>query len=351
MRFSYARLDLPLCFEARTSRGSMTSKETFLIRIDDPETGREGIGECALFRGLSSEDTPDYEERLADLCRSLNRGEQTADISKISSLRFGLECATLDFDNGGRGILFPSDFTEGRRSVPTNGLVWMDSIEHMTEQAEEKIRQGFRCIKFKIGQHDFNRELEMIDKFRLRFGPDRLEIRLDANGAYDVEEALANLRRIEPLDIHSVEQPIKAGRWDRMAYICENSPQAVALDEELIGVTDPAEMAKMLKYIAPKYIVLKPSLCGGLTGASKWIELAAQNDIGWWITSALESNVGLNALAQWAGALQVDTCQGLGTGALYTRIFPSPLRLARGMMSYDPAARLIVDSVRWILPE
>lgn len=350
MKAEYARRMLDFRFEARTSRSVMTQKETFFLRLTDEATGRSGIGEAALFRGLSADDCPDYEERLSALCRSLNRGE-SADVSSMSSMVFGLESALLSLQAERPGILFDTPFTRGEQPIEINGLVWMDTIEKMLESADRKIAEGFRCVKIKIGQHDFEKEIELIDRLRVAHGPDELTLRLDANGAYTAEEAVAYLKRLAPLDIHSVEQPVKAGRWDQMAYVCENSPIDIALDEELIGVTDSVAARKMLLYIAPRYIILKPSLCGGFSGAGRWVEQAESLGIGWWVTSALESNVGLDAIAQWTSAMNAEGCQGLGTGSLYHNNFASPLSVGNGKLRFDPRARLNVEDLQWNCPE
>ena len=356
LKAAYARRDLHFSFEARTSRGSMTDKETYLLRLvapdDDPSDPRApgAVGECAIFRGLSADDSPLYEQRLKALCRAINRGEPF-DISEWSSLRFGLECALISVDRGFSQVLFPTAFTQGKQQLPINGLVWMDSVENMSRQVREKIARGFTTVKFKIGAHDFESEMKMLDQLRMTYGPDQITIRLDANGAFSPDDALEKLKRLSALDIHSIEQPIKAGQWDRMAYLCENSPLPIALDEELIGVTSRDMKRKMLYYIAPQYIVLKPSLCGGLSGASEWAETADQFKIGWWPTSALESSVGLDAIAQWTAATQPGVCSGLGTGQLYTNNFESPLSVDNGHLSRDPNKRIELDGLQWIVPE
>lgn len=349
MKWEYARYLLDFKFTARTSRNVMTQKETFFLRLTDESTGRSGIGECALFRGLSAEDTPAYEANLEAVCRDLNRGEPV-DIGRNSSLIFGLETAMLSLESS-RGVMFDTPFTRGTAALPINGLVWMDSIDVMLASARQKVAAGFKCVKIKIGQHDFEREIAMLDKLRLAFGPDVVELRLDANGAFSPDEALEKLKRLSVFDIHSIEQPIKPGQWDAMAYLCENSPIDIALDEELIGVTDADAARKMLYSVAPRYIILKPSLCGGLSGAQRWIEQAEQMGIGWWATSALESNVGLDAIAQWTAAMGVEMCQGLGTGALYSNNFESPLSVAEGELHYDPSKTLNVDNLQWLVPE
>lgn len=351
MRASYARYLLNFNFTARTSREVMNTKETFLLRLEDDESGCSGVGECALFRGLSAEDAPDYEARLAEMCRAITAGEYPEMAKSRSSLTFGYETAMADLRTGGRGLPFPSAFTNGDNVVPINGLVWMDDVATMMQNARRKIDEGFRCVKLKIGRYDFRDELRIVETLRRAYGPEQLEIRLDANGAYTEKEAIAHLRRIEPLDIHSVEQPVGAGKREMMAEVCASVRQPVALDEELIGMFDPDDGCRMLDLIRPAYLVLKPSLCGGFAGACQWIEAARERGIGWWVTSALESNVGLNALAQWVATLPVgDVCQGLGTGLLYTNNFMSALSMHGGLLHYDPAKRLTVGNVEWTTP-
>lgn len=351
LKAAYTHYRLEFNFQALTSRGALPHKDTYYIKVwDDSTPERYGIGECALFKGLSSDDRPNYEETLSHLCHCINNGTQ-CDISKWSSIRFGLETALLDFENGCSRLPFPSEFTEGKGSVDINGLVWMGTLEQMAERAEQKIREGFRCIKFKIGGTDFNEELRLLDMIRLQHGPDELEIRVDANGAFKPDDALEKLKRLSVLDIHSIEQPIAAGHWEEMSFLCENSPVAIALDEELIGINAPEEMHKMLYYIHPAYIILKPALCGGFSGATDWINNAESKGIGWWVTSALESNIGLNAIAQWTAAMNVKIPQGLGTGALYTNNFVSPLTLKGDKMTYNPAKGWDISTLQWIIPQ
>lgn len=349
MLTGFCRYTLRFKAPAKTSRETLHEKTTYYIKVWDPaDPSRFGIGECALFRGLSADDREDYEQILSSLCTHLNASEPY-DISSFSSIKFGLETALLDYENGCRRTPFPSDFTEGRRKVRINGLVWMGTADEMLRRADEKIALGFKCLKFKVGGVDFNDELRIIDRIRCQYPPEQLEIRLDANGAFTPDNAMERLRRLSVLDIHSIEQPIRQKQWDAMAWICENSPIPVALDEELIGVDDPDERRRLLYYISPSYIILKPSLCGGFSGATDWIERAEAQDIGWWGTSALESDIGLNAIAQWTAAMSPSLPQGLGTGALYTNNFTSPLCLHDDMLGYDPAARWIFPDLQWSL--
>lgn len=333
VRAEYCRYSLDFKFKAVTSRQSMDTKETYFIRLTDRDTGLVGLGECALFRGLSAEDTPEYEHKLRKLCDIINRGEKLPKLS--SSVSFGLETAIRDLNNGGKRILFPSGWLEGKYGIRTNGLVWMGSEEEMSARIASKLEEGFKCLKLKIGGIDFERELKLLESIRNRFDYKTLELRLDANGAFAPKDALAKLERLSKYCIHSIEQPIRAGQWFAMADICRKSPIPVALDEELIGESDKVRRDTMLNIIKPSYIILKPSLCGGLDATDQWIESAKEHKIGWWLTSALESNIGLNAIAQLAAKHNVKRPQGLGTGMLYHNNVPSPLLLRGERLYYD----------------
>jgi L-alanine-DL-glutamate epimerase-like enolase superfamily enzyme len=231
----------------------------------------------------------------------------------------------LDLKNGGDQILFPSAFTRGEEGIPINGLIWMGTPEFMKQQIRSKLESGFRCIKLKIGALDFKTEFELLKDIRKEFSADEITLRVDANGAYSLKTALENLKRLADLQIHSIEQPIEAGRWNEMAELCRKSPIPIGLDEELIGISSRFEMQKLLETIHPAYLILKPSLHGGFTGCEKWIEMAEKYNSGWWITSALESNIGLNAIAQWTFQLNPKGEQGLGTGQLFSNNFDAPL--------------------------
>lgn len=337
LRASFTPYTLHFGFEAVTSRECMRSKSTYFVSVwDDEHPTVVGTGECALFRGLSADDREDYERVLSDICSRIN-AVKIADLTEWPSIVFGIETALADLRNGGRMMPFPSDWTDGGSGLHINGLVWMGSVEEMTRRAEEKISEGFRCVKLKIGGCDFERELHLLEQLRRRFAPEELEIRLDANGAFDVDEALQKLRRLATLDIHSIEQPIASRQWDAMKSLCNVSPIDIALDEELIGVFSVDEKRRMIEYLRPAYIILKPALCGGFSGSSEWIEAAENVGIRWWVTSALESNIGLNALAQWVASMKCDMPSGLGTGQLYTNNFRSPVERRGAMLYYNPA--------------
>lgn len=332
-----------------TSRGILTRKETWFLRISDTENpGKYGIGECAVFRGLSADDRPGYEEKLQEVCKNINtllppasKEKRSTEITsgalqEWSSVRFGLETAIADLQNGGKRIPFPSVFSEGKADIEINGLIWMGDKETMQQRILEKLKAGFHCIKLKIGAIDFGAELSLLKTIRTKFGPEDIELRVDANGAFQPGEALKKLDQLSRFGIHSVEQPIRQGQWECMAGLCRNTPVPVALDEELIGVNDVCRKKEILASIKPQYIILKPALCGGFKGAEEWIGLAKEQQTGWWVTSALESNIGLNAIAQWAYTLHNPMPQGLGTGQLYTNNIISPLTLKGSALRYEP---------------
>ena len=306
---------------AGTSRGVYTTRKSWLVHLSDGE--REGVGECAPLPDLSCDARPDYAEVLNKVCEDFC---QTGEINHerwrdYPSMLFGLETALLDLKSREKGVLFDTAFTRGEAGIPINGLVWMGSYEEMLQRMEEKLEKGFRCVKLKIGAIDFDQELNLIKRIRERFSFHEVELRLDANGAFPYEEALYKLELLSQYAIHSIEQPIRQGQWAYMAELCRESPLPIALDEELIGVNDPEMKRHMLNIIKPRYIILKPSLHGGMQGCREWIDTARDMGIGSWITSALESNIGLNAIAQFASDVYGDDIhmpQGLGTGQLFT---------------------------------
>lgn len=348
MRASYCKYTLRFRVPAGTSRGVMTEKTTYFLKLEDEAVpGVCGIGECALFKGLSADDAPGYEDKLRELCANIRRDTDT-DLSAWPSIRFGLETAIYDFSNGGRRMPFPSDFTEGKAGIPINGLVWMGDKEEMIARVDEKLKAGFTTVKIKVGAIDFESELEVVKHVRKVFPPEAVAIRLDANGGFTPENALLRLEALSRYGIHSIEQPIRQGQWEEMRRICEESPIDVALDEELIGIGKPEEMGRMLDEVRPRYIILKPSLVGGFSGAEAWMRQAAVRGIGGWITSALESNAGLNAIAQWTARMGAELPQGLGTGSLYTNNIGSPLRQAGESLFYDPAGSWEFPEMDWI---
>lgn len=311
-----------------TSRGILTEKHAWILEVwDEVNPDVIGLGECSIIPGLSPdfESFEKYEAKLNDLCAN-----PKTDLTEWPSIKFGLECALLDLKNGGKRIYFDNDFTTGKRQLPINGLVWMGDENFMREQIEQKLEEGFTTIKMKIGAIDFETEIKLLKSIRDRFGEDQITLRVDANGAFSPEEAMRTLTALAQLDIHSIEQPIKQGQWSKMRELCEQTPLDIALDEELIGVNVRTKKIELLDTIQPQYIILKPSLHGGISGTQEWIELAEERNIPWWITSALESNVGLDAICQLTAEYDNDLPQGLGTGSLYTNNIESGLVVKRG---------------------
>lgn len=350
MRLAYAPYILKFRNPAGTSRGVMTEKPTFFIKVfDENDPSRFGIGECSVFPGLSPEADGNYGYKLIELLANMALGKDT-DLSRHSSIMLGLEQALRDYAGGGRHIYFPSEFTEGKKSIEINGLVWMGDFDEMIERIDEKVAAGFKCIKLKIGAIDWKKELDMIEHIRRKYSDSDLQIRVDANGAFTMDNALPRLKRLADLGVHSIEQPIPAGVPELMAFLCRVSPVKIALDESLIGEYETADKISLLDNVMPAYLILKPSLCGGFSGAEEWIRLAEDRGIGWWVTSALESNIGLNAIAQWTATLYTAIPQGLGTGGLYTNNFDSPLSLDADRLHYDADIMIsndIYSSLDW----
>lgn len=331
-------------FTARTSRGRMNDRTSWFIKIwDDKNPDVVGIGECAPLPGLSIDDKPDFEETLRKTLSSVQTLNGTTSLlddavalvpSGYPSIVFGIETAILDLKNGGRRVLFDNSFLQSK-PIPINGLVWMGDLDQMLQQASIKIDDGFRCIKIKVGGLNFEKECDIIQYIRKKYFRDEIEIRLDANGAFKPEEALFKLNDLSRFKIHSIEQPVKPGRPE-MEELCRKSPIPIVLDEELIGVEKFDDKKALLSRIKPQYIIIKPSLHGGIRAAQDWISIADSLGIGWWMTSALESNIGLNAICQFTANYQTTLPQGLGTGALYDDNFASPLEVKKGAIFYDP---------------
>jgi o-succinylbenzoate synthase len=332
---SYQQYILNFKQPSGTSRGVMHTKETWFIFLSEDD--RTGIGECGILRGLSVDDRPDYEDKLRWACQNIHLGLDILwnELLEFPSIQFGLEMAFKSLNSQEPFELFPSAFTQGKATIPINGLIWMGSESFMKQQIKDKIEAGFRCIKMKIGAIDFETEIHLLKSIRKEFSAKDIELRVDANGAFHSNEALEKLKRLSELDLHSIEQPIKAGQFEAMAKLCEQTPLPIALDEELIGVFSVTKKQELLETIRPQYIILKPSFIGGLIGSQEWVTLADQQHIGWWITSALESNVGLNAIAQWTFTLRSHRVQGLGTGSLFTNNFESPLMIKNGTLRYE----------------
>ena len=339
---------------AGTSRGIYTTRRSWFVTLTD-ENGRKGVGECAPLPNLSCDDLPDYGKKLEEI---LNECLPNLDnisslishlpslISHLSSLKdfpsmlFGIETALLNL-RAGSTMLFDTPFGRGEEGIPINGLVWMGSFEEMQQRIEQKLAQGFHCVKLKIGAIDFNAELELLKKIRSRYSRHEIELRVDANGAFSPDEALQKLEQLSLYDIHSIEQPIRQQQWSDMALLCRESPIPIALDEELIGVNDSFTKAQMLDIIKPAYIILKPSLHGGMSGIQEWIRMADERGIGSWITSALESNIGLNAIAHLTAFIygpNIQRPQGLGTGQLFTDNIPMPLEIRGDKLWYKTSS-------------
>lgn len=338
MRGSWRKYTLNFKRPAGTSRGVMQSKDSYFIILENgPQTG---VGECGLLRGLSADDRPDYEVKLKWLVQNLHLPEAGifAELQEFPSIQFGLEMALRDLQSEDH-VLYPSPFTRGEQQQPINGLIWMGEVDFMKSQVKEKLEKGFSVLKMKIGAVDLEEELKILKNIRKEFSATELELRVDANGAFAPAQASEVLKTLAELEIHSIEQPIAAGHWHEMAELCENPPIPIALDEELIGLFSLAEREKMLHCIRPQYIILKPSLVGGWRGSEEWIHLGQDLDIGWWVTSALESNIGLNAIAQWNFVQQNPLPSGLGTGSLYTNNFGSPLYVDKGRIGYSPESK------------
>ena len=331
----YKKYELIFKRPAKTSRGEYQTRPVWFLFLT--EIGKTGIGECAPLSGLSSETPEQVESLLNKICTDPELYIQNPELTKfIPSVQFGLETAWLDLKNCGQQILFPSVFSEGKTGIPINGLIWMGEEKFMQQQIQEKLDAGFHCIKLKIGGIDFEKEIQLLKSIRDKFLVEKIILRLDANGAFQPKEAMGKLLRLAEFEIHSIEQPIAAGQWTEMAKLCKELLIPVALDEELIGIHDLSEKEKLLDAVQPQFLVLKPSLHGGFSGCNTWIELAEQRKIGWWITSYLESNIGLNSIAQWTFHKNALGFQGLGTGGLFANNFCSPLEIRGEKLWLNP---------------
>jgi len=347
LRASYIPYRLNFRFEAGTSRGVLTEKTSWLLRVwDDRKPEVIGIGEVGPLKGLSpDDDAVTLQQKLDEICAHVD--ELSAQVSahpevrsyfqllNFPSIVFGLETALMDLHYGGQYKLFDTPFFQGQQTIPINGLIWMGEEQFMQEQIGNKLAEGYRCLKMKIGAIGIEKELKLLKALRKQFTPEQLTLRVDANGAFNTFDVMPVLHELAKLHIHSIEQPLKAGQWLAMKEVCHVSPVAVALDEELIGVYTLEEKSKLLDTIQPHYIILKPTLHGGIASCKEWINLAEERKIGWWITSMLESNVGLNAIAQFTSSLNCTLPQGLGTGQLYHNNIHSPLVIDQGYLKYD----------------
>lgn len=355
IRAHFYKHTLNFSFDAGTSRGVLRKKDSYYIKVWDAQTPEVfGLGEAGPLSGLS----PDYgvlaEEKLKGICEAINQGKwsmkeafpacvlssfstgsEKGSLNAFPSVWFALETAFADLQNGGIRKIFTNDFFTENSPVPINGLIWMGDKSFMKKQIVEKINAGFTTIKLKIGAIDFEEELELLKFIRMEFSAKNLVLRVDANGAFTPSDAAEKLKRLSEYDLHSIEQPIAVDQEETLAALCESTPVPIALDEELIG--NPHRKEALLSDIKPQYIILKPSLMGGISGSREWIHAAEKTGTGWWITSALESNIGLNAICQFTAEFDNALPQGLGTGKLYTNNFTSPLEIHRGKIFYDPA--------------
>ncbi len=334
-------------FSARTSRGAMKQRDSWFLKIwDSGQPEIFGIGEAGPVPGLSAEKPVDVSEQLTRLVAHLSGGVDLPAIATIGdiykhfesmglcpSVYLALETALLDLKNGGKRLVFENDFVQGK-AIPINGLVWMGGLDFMLQQVSIKVDEGFTCIKLKIGGLNFEKELDILQFVRRKYFRDQITLRLDANGAFKSDQVMLKLMDLAQYGIHSIEQPLKAGS-PFLPELCQKSPIPVALDEELIGVGTRQDREELLDRVKPHFLVLKPSLHGGFHGCADWIDLATTRNIGWWITSAMESNVGLNALAQFACQYPISIPQGLGTGMIFRDNIPSPLEVTKGTLRWN----------------
>ena len=317
-----------------TSRGILHEKNSWFLILKN--NSKVGVGECSVINGLSLDDPSKIESKLDWICLNINIDPLLLfkELINFPAIVFGLEMALKAVDSENENVLFPSAFTNGKNSIPINGLVWMGDIDFMKSQVDLKLYEGYRCLKLKIGALDFDKEYSLLKSIRDKYSSSELEIRLDANGAYSYKDSLRILNKLSELNIHSIEQPIKAGQIKQMSELCISSPIPIALDEELIGINSIEDKIKLIEEIKPQYIILKPSLIGGFKSSEEWINILP-NSTKYWVTSALESNVGLSAISQWVYTLNCSLPQGLGTGSLFSNNFSSPLSIKNAKLHYN----------------
>ncbi|GAB3011976.1 o-succinylbenzoate synthase [uncultured Cyclobacterium sp.] len=356
VKCSIIAYNLDFKFDAGTSRGVLKNKLTHFIQVRSDQFPKAiGIGEAGPLKGLSIDDVSDFQDKANLILRRVEQIKFRAnqeillqlidefDLREFPSIQFALETALLDLIHGGKREIFQNSFFSGKLSLPINGLVWMGDKGFMERQIDQKLEQGYDCIKMKIGAINFDQECEILGNIRERYSKEKITIRVDANGAFTPDTALDKLHKLNEYDIHSIEQPIQPGLIREMNKLCKQSPIPIALDEELIGICGRKNRLALLQSIVPQYIILKPTLLGGIVATREWVELADQTNTGWWMTSALESNIGLNAIAQLTAALKATMPQGLGTGQLYHNNIKSPLRISEGELSYHV-------NIDWELP-
>ncbi|MGB1020266.1 MAG: o-succinylbenzoate synthase [Flavobacteriaceae bacterium] len=333
MRVDIKKHKLTFKQPSRTSRGVLTQKQSWFVILQ--KDGKIGVGECSLIQGLSPDARPDFEEKIHQVTQIFAEEEILPDLSAWPAIKMGFETALLSLKAPHWWEPFPSPFSRGEDFLPINGLVWMGSQAFMSEQIKTLLKNGYTFIKLKIGAIDFDQELDLIKAIRNEFSAREVTIRVDANGAFAPQEALGKLNQLSAFEIHSIEQPIAPNNFEEMAFLCQKSPLPIALDEELIGVCGSVKKEKILEEIQPQFLILKPSLLGGFQETQEWIQMAKKRNIGWWVTSALESNIGLNAIAQWTYSLNINVPQGLGTGSLFTNNIDLPLQVDCGRLSIE----------------
>ncbi|TRX52632.1 o-succinylbenzoate synthase [Fulvivirga sp. M361] len=357
LKASYKKYTLGFKFNAGTSRGILKEKDTWLIKVwDEKRPDHFGLGEAGPLKKLSIDDYEGFEDKLEEILHHLegySLPDNADDIYQLSaqlassmpSIRFSLETALLDLNHGGVRRLFDNGFYRDEEPIAINGLIWMGHVESMLSQIANKIAEGFDCIKMKIGSLDFERECDVLEYVRRRYFQKELTLRVDANGAFKPDEAMGKLSMLSKFSLHSIEQPIAPGQHALMAQLCRSSPVPIALDEELIGINGMGDKRALLEKIRPQFIILKPTLIGGIKSSLEWISVANDLDIRWWITSALESNIGLNAISQFTAQVNAEGHQGLGTGNLYHNNIPSPLTVNEGFIRYRSAASWDLSSI------
>lgn len=335
MEFTCLRHRLEFKIPGGTSRGVLRHKDSWLIQISTGD--KHGIGECSIIEGLSPESPQVVQNIFEEIPQYLEKGKEflLQRYTKAPAVQFAIEMAFSGLDSHHPLLHFDTQFVHHQQMIPINGLIWMGDIENMMAQLEQKINLGFSCIKIKVGAIDFESECDFLHRIRKRYHSSDIELRLDANGAFQPEDAMQKLSRLSEYKIHSIEQPIAPGQWDEMATLCKSTPIPIALDEELIGVKSESDKENVIQHINPQYIIIKPSLVGGWQGADQWVSIAEKHAVGWWATSALESNIGLNAIAQWVSTKQISMPQGLGTGGLFTNNIDTPLYLRGQNMGFD----------------
>ena len=352
MRYSatYKKYTLQFINPAGTSRGVYRHKVSYFLFLGGMENRLSGIGECNILSGLSIDDVPGYEEKLREVCEAINSGADPGeiDLHDFPSIAFALETALSDLKNSGSKVLFPSSFTKGESGIVTNGLIWMGSEPEMKQRIAEKLQQGFHTIKMKIGALNWEAEKSLLTALRKEYDSSVITLRVDANGAFNAKNVFGMMDDLAKLEVHSIEQPVAKGNHRLMAEVIKNCEVPVALDEELIGINNKTEKQQLIAFLKPAFLILKPSLLGGFQECNEWIDVAGEHNAGWWATSALESNIGLNAIAQWTAATlksKSTVPQGLGLGNLYHNNIPSPISLKGETLFYDPSKAWDLSSI------